>query len=59
MDNIVFDHDDLDLYYGTIIEKLKKEIILMAHELESYKNTYSETYKTNYILNSKLENMIK
>jgi len=59
MDNIVFDHDDLDLYYGTIIEKLKKEIILMAHELESYKNTYSETYKTNYILNSKLENISK
>ena len=56
---VVLENKDLDLYYEKMIEKLKKEINLIEHELEVYKNSHSEIYKTNYILNSKLENISK
>ena len=56
---VVLENKDLDLYYEKMIEKLKKEINLIEHELEVYKNSHSEIYKMNYILNSKLENISK
>ena len=60
MCNVIINHvkledKDMELYYQNAKEKLKKEIFLIEHELEVYKNTFNEIYRMNYLLNSKLE----
>ena len=59
VNHVVLENKNLNLYYEKMKEKLKKEINLIEHELEVYKNSHSEIYKLNYTLNSKLENISK
>ena len=59
INSVILEDKYLDLYYEKMKEQIQKEIILVSHELESYKNTYKDTYKKNYLLNSKLENISK
>ena len=59
VNHVVLENKNLNLNYEKMKEKLKKEINLIEHELEVYKNSHSEIYKLNYTLNSKLENISK
>ena len=59
VNHVVLENKNMNLYYEKMKEKLKKEINLIEHELEVYKNSHSEIYKLNYTLNSKLENISK
>ena len=40
--SVKLENKDMELYYDKAKEKLKKEIFLSEHELEVYKNTFSE-----------------
>ena len=55
IDSVKLENKDMELYYDKAKEKLKKEIFLSEHELEVYKNTFSEIYKKNYLLSAELE----
>ena len=55
IDSVKLEDKDMELYYDKAKEKLKKEIFLSEHELEVYKNTFSEIYKKNYLLSAELE----
>ena len=57
LSHINIDDKELELYYQQRISQLKQEINYAEHELEIYKNTYSEIYKKNYNLNAQLETM--
>ena len=54
LNNITITNKNASIYYFKIIEKIKNEIILKEHELEIFKKLYSDIYKQNYILKSKL-----
>ena len=56
LNNVKLTNPDIDLYYQNLIEKYKKEITLTQHELEVYKNTFNDIYKSNYLLSARLEN---
>ena len=55
LNNITITNKNASIYYFKIIEKIKNEIILKEHELEIFKKLYSDIYKQNYILKSRLE----
>ena len=55
LNNIKLEDKEMDLYYERSKEKLKKEITLTEHELEVYKNSFNEIYRSNYTLTSRLE----
>ena len=56
LNNIKIENKEVDLYYEKAKEKLKKEITLTEHELEVYKNSFNEIYRSNYTLTTRLEN---
>ena len=53
------DNQNLDENLDKKKEKLEKEISTAKHELEVYKNYYTEVYKKNYNLNSQLEEIFQ